>query len=168
MIMPFDGHEKARAANAGGHTNQTGASYNPQAEADKAIGKELKDQAHAMLEVHRELFILRCRRALLTILLERGEQGEATIDDVHKCIAVPDEVDPVAIGPAGADLARAKIIQKAGWRSTERPEAHGHPVSVWKLLSREKAVAWLAANPDRPDPMPGQVEGDPFDAKGGR
>jgi hypothetical protein len=51
-------------------------------------------------------------------------------------------------------LVERGIIASAGYRRSERPEAHGRPLTVWQLADRAAALAWLAAQPDCTDPEP--------------
>ncbi|MBI5863435.1 MAG: hypothetical protein HZB38_02765 [Planctomycetes bacterium] len=123
-----------------------------------AEGERRKLSAHALLAARRELYVLRGRRALLAALLDRGE---ATADDVRRAVALPAGIDPVCLGVVPGDLARAGIIERVGFATTARPEAHARPVSVWRLADRSAALAWLAAHPDRPDAPPAETDAAP-------
>lgn len=120
-----------------------------------AAGEARKLDAHALLEARREIFILRGRRALLAAMLGRGE---ATADDVRRAVALPDGIDPVCLGVVPGELARAGIIERVGFHTTARPEAHARPVSIWRAADRAAAMAWLAAHPDRPDLAAAEVD----------
>jgi len=115
----------------------------------QADGEALKCNAHALLAARREVFVLRGRRALLWRLLDTGE---ATADDVRDAVELPDEINPVCLGVVPGTLAKAGIIERAGFVTTARAEAHARPVSVWRLRDRAAALAWLATHPDRPNP----------------
>jgi len=115
-----------------------------------AEGRARKLDAHALLETRREVYVLRGRRALLAVLLEHGE---ATADDVRRAVALPDDIDPVCFGVVPGSLARAGIIERIGFATTTRPQAHARPVSVWRLANRDAALEWLARHPDQPDPV---------------
>ena len=117
-----------------------------------ADGEVRKRDAHALLEAHREVYVLRGRRALLTRLLAAPE---ATADDVRDAMELPAEIDPVCLGVVPGALARAGIIERIGFTASRRPGAHARLVSVWRLVDRDAAIRWLAAHPDRPDPTPG-------------
>lgn len=112
-------------------------------------GTSRKADAHALLEAHRELYVLRGRRALLAALLERGT---ATADDVRHAVELPDDLDPKCFGAVPRELVRLGLIEHAGFTTTARPKAHARPVSVWRLRDRAGAIAWLNSNADRPAP----------------
>lgn len=127
-------------------------------------GEQRKVDAHVLLEARRELYILRGRRALLLRLLD---VGRATADDVRDAVELPEAVGPKLFGVVPGLLARARIIEAVGFAKSRRPDAHARPVSVWQLVDRAAALAWLTDNPDRPDPEP--AEDLPlFAARGGR
>jgi len=115
-----------------------------------AEGERRKSAAFALLEALRELYVLRGRRALLARLLDAPQ---ATADDVRDAVEMPDEINPVCLGVVPGPLARAGIIERVGFAESRRPDAHARPVSVWRLADRAAALAWLAAHPDRPDPV---------------
>lgn len=121
-------------------------------------GQTRKFDAHALLEARREVYVLRGRRALLARLLDAPE---ATADDVRDAVELPDAINPVCLGVVPGPLARAGIIERVGFEESRRPDAHARPVSVWRLVDRNAALAWLAAHPDRPDPTPNEAEAVP-------
>ena len=123
-----------------------------------AAGEANKLNAHALLEARREVYILRGRRALLLRLLDAGE---ATADDVRDAVDLPDEFDPKLFGVVPGLLAKARIIERAGFAESRRPDAHARPVSVWHLADFNAALAWLDMHPDRPDPTPAEAESAP-------
>lgn len=110
-----------------------------------------KVAAHKLLEARRALHVLRGRRALLGKLLA---DGTATADDVRAAVELPPDIDPKCLGAVPGALARAGIIRRVGFASTNRAAAHARPVSVWQLADRTAALTWLAEHPDRPDPSP--------------
>lgn len=114
--------------------------------------------AHALLEARRETYVLRGRRALLLRLLDTAN---ATADDVRDAVGLPPEINPVCLGVVPGPLARRGIIERAGFVDSRRPDAHGRPVSVWRLADRAAALGWLAAHPDRPDPTPAEADAVP-------
>jgi hypothetical protein len=126
-----------------------------------AEGEHLKLAAFALLAASREALIRRARRALLAVLLDRGE---ATIDDVRVAVPVPDGINPKAFGPVPGELAEAGIIAAHGYAKSTRPEAHARPVQVWRLADRAAALHWLAMHPDLPEPEPADL-GDQFNNK---
>jgi len=123
-----------------------------------ADGEARKLDAHALLEAHREVYVLRGRRALLARLLDAPE---ATADDVRDAVELPDEINPVCLGVVPGPLARAGIIERVGFDESRRPDAHARPISVWRLADRAAALGWLAAHPDRPDPIPAEADAVP-------
>ncbi len=106
-------------------------------------GEGRKQNAIATLERCREAYVTQGRRALLLALLERGE---ATADDVRAKVELPAGVSPKAFGAVPGQLARAGIIERAGFAKTTRPEAHARPVSLWRLRDANAARAWLSAH----------------------
>jgi hypothetical protein len=113
-------------------------------------GEVLKVDALALLEAQREVFVRRGRRALLRAMLD-GD-GTATTDDVRAVVELPPGIDPKLFGPVPHRLAYDRIIRNAGRVKTARAVAHGRYVELWELADRDKALAWLAAHPDVPDP----------------
>ncbi|MBN2559401.1 MAG: hypothetical protein JXQ75_00525 [Phycisphaerae bacterium] len=93
--------------------------------------------------------MLRGRRALLVALLENGE---ATADHVRNALKLPEGINPVCLGVVPVPLARAGIIEPAGFTKSRRARAHARPVQIWRLADRAAAIDWLAAHPGRPDP----------------
>lgn len=115
----------------------------------QADGERRKREAHELLKARRELFILRGRRALLAVLLRNGT---ATADAVRDAVELPEAVDPVCLGAVPGAFAHAGIIARDRFAASSRPDAHARPVSVWRLIDRDSALAWLAAHPDQPTP----------------
>jgi len=116
----------------------------------QANGKERKRAELASLRERRAVFVRRGQRALLERLLQ---SDTATADDVRQTVELPNGLDPKLFGAVPGPLARAGIIEQAGYRATERPKAHSRPVIVWRLRDSEKALGWLAEHPDLlPDP----------------
>ncbi len=116
-------------------------------------GERRKDAAHALLEARRHVCIRQARRALLCKLLTAGK---ATADDVAESIGPGiDGIDPRWRGAVPKPLALAGIINDTGLAvKSSRPEAHARRLTVWELADRAAALAWLAHNPDLPDPDP--------------
>ena len=127
-----------------------------QPERDRTEGERRKRAELATLEARRRVFVNRGRRALLEALLERGV---ADADDVRRAVELPEGVNPVCLGSVPGLLARAGIIERAGFTCTNRAAAHARPVTRWRLADRLGALAWLEANPDTPDPAPAAAEG---------
>lgn len=111
-------------------------------------GAGRRDHVLDVLAELRDVLVLRGRRALLSALLAHGT---ATADDVRAAVDLPDGIDPVCLGAVPLPLARAGIIERAGYVPTGRPTAHARPVAVWRLVDRAGAIAWLAGHPDQPD-----------------
>ncbi len=110
-----------------------------------ADGHALKAQALDVLEAQRAVYLLRGRRALLRRLLEFGE---ATADDVRAAVELPPEINAVCLGAVPGALARAGIIEAAGFAPTLRAPAHARPVKVWRLVDRGAAEQWLEDHPE--------------------
>jgi hypothetical protein len=115
-----------------------------------AEGERLKREALALLEVRRETYIVRGRRALLARLLD---VGTATADDVRAAVPIPTGINPKCFGAVPGQLARAGIIGRVGFAETTRREGHARPLSVWRLIDRAGALQWLADHPDRADQL---------------
>jgi hypothetical protein len=118
--------------------------------AGKKEGEGRKDAAHSLLEAHRDVLIRRARRALLLRLLD---VGIATADDIAERIGPTDpSIDRRWLGTVPGPLAIARIIRRVGYTKSTRPVRHASVIAVWKLADRAAAIAWLARNPDLPDP----------------
>jgi hypothetical protein len=124
-------------------------STDPRTVDGRSDGERRRDAAHDLHRRYRDTLIRRAQRVLLRTLLERGT---ATADDVRAGIDLPAGVDPVCLGAVPTPLARAGIIRRLGYAETTRPCAHARPVSVWELVDRAAAEAWLIAHPDVPPP----------------
>lgn len=107
-------------------------------------GQQRKAEALDRLEAERATYVLMGRRALLQCLLATGS---ATADDVRDAIRLPEGMNPKVFGAVPGPLATAGVIVPDGYRPSQRPEAHGRPVQVWRLLDAEGATDWLRANP---------------------
>jgi len=120
-----------------------------------ANGQERKRGALHLLKETRAPVIRRGQRFLLQRLLNRGV---ASIDDVRAVIDIPSGVNPKCLGAVPGALAKAGIIERAGYHNSDRPEAHARPVSVWRLVDREAAEQWLRDHPEleRPPQEKGQ------------
>jgi hypothetical protein len=146
-------------------SNEGGAILSPPNKDGKAgqrEGERRRDSAFSLLEVRREVYIRRARRALILRVLEAGT---ATADDVAESSGpAPEGIDPRFLGTVPGPLARARLIRRAGFVSSARPSRHASILSVWELADRAGALAWLARNPDVPDPDPGDDAGAPSPA----
>ena len=118
-------------------------------------GRNLRDSALSSFERSKSAHLLRARRIFLLRLLERGT---ATVDEVHSEMNLPEGVCPKILGCVPVPFARGGVIERSGYQPAQRPERHACPVSVWRLLDRSRALAWLASNPDRAAPEMGQGE----------
>ena len=107
-------------------------------------GERLRDEALNLLRTHRARLIRELTRAAVLIALERGT---VCADDVRDRVPIPSEINPVIVGAAMRDVADAGIITRAGYRKTCRAIAHARPLTVWQLVDREAAVAWLRDHP---------------------
>ena len=113
-------------------------------------GERRKDAAHLRLEARREVYIRRARRALL---LRALEAGTATADDVAERIGPTDpSIDPRWLGTVPGPLAIARIIRAVNYTKSARPIRHASIIAVLELSDRAAALAWLARNPDLPEP----------------
>jgi hypothetical protein len=111
---------------------------------DAAEAERRKANALDTLAARRELYVNRGRRALLAAVLR---QGTATADDVRAAVQLPGDVSPKCFGSVPGPLARAGIIRHSDFTVTARPVAHARPVTVWELIDRNGAEAWLRDHP---------------------
>jgi hypothetical protein len=111
-------------------------------------GERRKRKALTLLEARRRVYVRRGRRALLSQLLA---SGTATADDVRAAVELPRGIGPRCYGAVPTALAKAGLIRAVGYRPSERPEAHGRPVTIWQLADRGGALAWLRDHPDAPE-----------------
>jgi hypothetical protein len=124
-------------------------------QAGQREGKARKDAAHALLEARRDVLIRRARRALLARLLCAGT---ATADDVAELIGpTPPDIDPRYLGTVPGPLTLAGIIRAASYTKSARASRHASLLTVWELADRPAALAWLARNPELPEP-PGESD----------
>lgn len=96
-------------------------------------GAGRRDRVLDVLAELRDLHVLRGRRALLTALLAHGT---ATADDVRAGVDLPANIDPVCLGSVPLPLARAGIVERAGYVPTTRRLAHARPVAIWRLAKQ--------------------------------
>jgi hypothetical protein len=105
-----------------------------------------------LLEARRSIYLTRCQRAAVTMLL--ATTGTITADDIRSMVDLPPEVDARLIGAAIRRLSRIGIIRPVGIATSTRPERHAGILRTWKLAGREAAVTWLREHLDRLEPMP--------------
>ena len=105
----------------------------------KTEGERRKLGAHALLGVKRALYVLRGRRALLSVLLR---DGTATADNVRDAVELPPQINPVCLGVVPGALARVGIIESDGFKKSRRREAYAHPLQVWRLVDRAAPRRW--------------------------
>jgi hypothetical protein len=90
------------------------------------------------------------------------EAGTATADDVAERIGpAPDGIDPRFLGTVPGPLARAGIIRRAGFMPSARPSRNASILTIWELADHAGAIAWLAHNPELPQPEPDNEAGAP-------
>jgi hypothetical protein len=119
---------------------------------DRKEGERRKQDALASAGPRGETIVERGRRVLLLRLLENPT---ATADDVRQSLDLPEGLDARCLGAVPIGLARAGIIQSAGYVRSARPERHAGPIQVWTLADRAAAMAWLAAHPEAAATVPG-------------
>jgi hypothetical protein len=119
-----------------------------------ATGEARKSDVLSTLEANRETLILQARRRFLLHLLENGT---GTADDARRGLDLRG-LNPVALGAVPGPLARAHIIRRMGYTKSAHREAHVRHVTVWQLLDRGRALAWLAAHPEPPALDIGQLD----------
>ena len=108
-----------------------------------ADGEARRDAALNLLRVRRADLIRACTAAALRVALDRGE---VTADDVRALVPIPADLSPKLVGCVFRDLADARILRRAGFRTSTRPIAHARPLSVWRLADADAANAWLTAH----------------------
>lgn len=114
-----------------------------------SAGRARKDHELSLHESEHRSFMLLARRALVELLRTRAT---ATIDDLRPKIVIPASISCKSLGAIPTALARAGVIRRSGFTESTRPESHGRMLSAWSLSDREKATAWLLANP-APEPI---------------
>lgn len=112
-------------------------------------GERRKDEAHKLLKQFRACLIRTAQRAMVGILLERGE---ASADDIRDLVPLPDGIKPAVFGAVPKPLANAGIITKGRHAPSRRKEASARDIPVWILIKRAAAIAWLKSNPPLPLP----------------
>ena len=115
--------------------------------AGRAEGERRRDDAHALLLLHRAVLVRQVQRVYLDVLLTRGA---STIDPVRALVPLPPGIDPRLIGAAVRGLAALRLIRRAGLDRSSRPEAHGRDLPLWEIADRAATLAWLASHPDLP------------------
>ena len=103
-----------------------------------------KEKALANHEANRGRILLQARHAFLNHLLQHKT---VTADDIRGKFEIPDGVNPACLGSVPGIFARGLVIRRCGYVESLRPEAHARVLSLWELLNREKAEAWLRDNP---------------------
>jgi hypothetical protein len=107
-------------------------------------GEARRDAALNLLRVHRAAIVRDLTRAAVRLALELGE---VTADELRAKVTIPPGIRPVVVGAVFRDLADAGILCRVGYRNSKRAAAHARPVSIWRLVDSEAALAWLAAHP---------------------
>lgn len=132
-----------------------------------AEGERRKDAALAKLEARNPPRTRAAQVVMVRVLLERGE---CTINDVRRALGLSDGDNTRWLGSVSGGLAKAKVIERAGFVATYRAVANGHTVSVWRLRDGTGAAAraWLAANGAAIEELGGGADGSPRGAAGVR
>ena len=78
------------------------------------------------------------KEAYIERALEAGRNyvltyGFICADDLARICPTPPHLDERVRGNAMAILVEALGLSRSGHKPTERPEAHGRPIEVWKL-----------------------------------
>ncbi len=106
-----------------------------------ADGEARRDAALNHLRVRRADLIRECTAAALRVVLEGGQ---VCADDIRALVPIPPDISPKLVGCVFRDLSDARILRRAGFRTSARPIAHARPVSLWQLADAAAALAWLA------------------------
>lgn len=114
----------------------------------QAEGERRKDAAIGLLAIHREAWVRKIQRDFVRVLLQKGE---ATSDEVSD--NTPLAVRKSCLGAAVNHLSRASVIKFVRFTISARPDRHACPTRVWRIADRGKALRWLSAHPDLPDPL---------------
>jgi hypothetical protein len=118
--------------------------------AGRREGEARKTDAHYLLGTRCGVPIRRARRALHLQLLEVGSATAADVAD--RIGSTRNRIDPRWRGAVPRSLPLAGIIRRAGYTKSARPSRHASVLTVWELADRGAALAWLARNPDLPEP----------------
>ena len=116
----------------------------PDCNRDAIEGQRRMDAAHRLLEAMREPYLLRARRRLPTVRLDRGTEST---DDVRDSVMLPDGLNPVCFGTAPTRLAAAGIMERIRYAQTTRPRAKARPSSLWERVNAEAIRQWLVDHP---------------------
>lgn len=108
-------------------------------------GQELKAAALERHERRHSPLIRNGQRVLARAILEHGF---ATADDIRDRFVLPTGVNPKALGAVPVGLAKAGLIEQAGFTVSRRPEAHRRPVAIWRTSDPDGLRAWLASHPE--------------------
>ena len=132
----------------------------PDCNRDTEEGQRRKDATHRLLEAMREPYLLRTRRRLPTVRLNRGTESK---DDVRDSVTLLDGLNPVCFGAVPTRLAAAGIIKRIRYAQTTRPRAKARPSSLWELVDAEAARQWLVDHPatidiDEPTAVPRPID----------
>jgi len=109
-----------------------------------AEGEARRDNALNLLRARRADLIREYTTAALRVALGRGE---VCADDVRAVVPIPADISPKFVGVVFRDLADAGILCRVGYRNSKRAAAHARPLTVWRLINVDAALAWLAAHP---------------------
>ncbi|MDA1050610.1 MAG: hypothetical protein O3C40_09030, partial [Planctomycetota bacterium] len=113
-------------------------------------GSDRRGEAMALLEARRSIYLTRCQRATVSMLLATTA-NTISADDIRSKVDLPAEVDARLIGAAIRGLSRAGIIRPVGITTSTRPERHAGILRTWELQDRAAAVQWLRENPNVAD-----------------
>lgn len=93
-----------------------------------ALGEAARDLGMARVEAAVSPEWKDRRDFVIRLLAVRGE--EFTAEDVRRLAGDPPG-HPNAMGPGLATASRAGLIKKVGYRPSDRPTLHRHPIAVW-------------------------------------
>ena len=94
--------------------------------------------------LRRAEYVRSARRVLVDILLCRSDwPAVASMDDVRRFHPVPRDMDPRVLAGVPGVLHRAGLIAPIWHCQTRRPAGHGRWLTVWSLVDRDAAKAWM-------------------------
>ena len=108
-------------------------------------GERRKAVALALLEAHRERFLVRARRLLLAHLINKGP---STVEAIRPHVPLPYGLHPSVWGAVPGPLARLRLIRRRSFVQSARRARRAAHVAEWELVDAERARQWLAAHPE--------------------
>lgn len=101
-----------------------------------ALGQELRDEAHAVVEEASDQW----QRATVDQAIRALAQTRETFSANDLRPLLPPGIRPALIGARFMAASRARLLRKVGWTPSTDPGTHAHPIALWTRADQE-AVA---------------------------